>query len=154
MIGVVGELDSFSSHIYLWEPDKSEDKAEGETSVESSIPCSHGRRTLVVKGAEEVENAEANSKRLPPMLGTVWAAYLRRRSYHLAQRRWAALCGRLLVHATAVCTGRRAGRLPTLAVVRTACLVALHKQSVVGSLPVDRLAKPAAMSSGGRRAGG
>ncbi|RWW68999.1 hypothetical protein BHE74_00023436 [Ensete ventricosum] len=32
------------------------------TSVESSIPCSHGRRTLVVKGAEEVENADTNSK--------------------------------------------------------------------------------------------
>ncbi|RRT48532.1 hypothetical protein B296_00016828 [Ensete ventricosum] len=34
----------------------------GGTSVESSIPCSHGGRTLVVKGAEDVENAEANSK--------------------------------------------------------------------------------------------
>ncbi|RWW79634.1 hypothetical protein BHE74_00012068 [Ensete ventricosum] len=34
----------------------------GETSVESSIPCSHERRVLVVKGAEEVENVEANSK--------------------------------------------------------------------------------------------
>ncbi|RZS04929.1 hypothetical protein BHM03_00035334 [Ensete ventricosum] len=34
----------------------------GGTSVESSIPCSHGGRALVVKGAEEVENAEANSK--------------------------------------------------------------------------------------------
>ncbi|RWW16448.1 hypothetical protein GW17_00019670 [Ensete ventricosum] len=33
-----------------------------ETSVESSIPCSQGGRALVVKGAEEVENAEANSK--------------------------------------------------------------------------------------------
>ncbi|RZS12021.1 hypothetical protein BHM03_00043408 [Ensete ventricosum] len=32
------------------------------TSVESSIPCSHGGRALVVKGAEEVENAKANSK--------------------------------------------------------------------------------------------
>ncbi|RWW47506.1 hypothetical protein BHE74_00046493, partial [Ensete ventricosum] len=42
--------------------DKSKDKAEGETSVESSIPCSHGGRALVVKGAEEVENIEANSK--------------------------------------------------------------------------------------------
>ncbi|RWW35019.1 hypothetical protein GW17_00000183 [Ensete ventricosum] len=29
----------------------------GGTSVESSIPCSHGGRALVVKGAEEVENA-------------------------------------------------------------------------------------------------
>ncbi|RWW24051.1 hypothetical protein GW17_00011668 [Ensete ventricosum] len=35
---------------------------QGGTSVESSIPCSHGGRALVVKGAEEVENAEANSK--------------------------------------------------------------------------------------------
>ncbi|RWW76260.1 hypothetical protein BHE74_00015660 [Ensete ventricosum] len=34
----------------------------GGTSVESSIPCSHGARALVVKRAEEVENAEANSK--------------------------------------------------------------------------------------------
>ncbi|RWW09215.1 hypothetical protein GW17_00027307 [Ensete ventricosum] len=34
----------------------------GGTSVESSIPCSHGGRALVVKGAEEVENAKANSK--------------------------------------------------------------------------------------------
>ncbi|RRT31567.1 hypothetical protein B296_00058598 [Ensete ventricosum] len=32
------------------------------TSVESSIPYSHGGRALVVKGTEEVENAEANSK--------------------------------------------------------------------------------------------
>ncbi|RWW81199.1 hypothetical protein BHE74_00010430 [Ensete ventricosum] len=34
----------------------------GRTSVESSIPCSYGGRALVIKGAEEVENAEANSK--------------------------------------------------------------------------------------------
>ncbi|RZS22660.1 hypothetical protein BHM03_00055466 [Ensete ventricosum] len=34
----------------------------GGTSVESSILCSHGGRALVVKGAEEVENAWANSK--------------------------------------------------------------------------------------------
>ncbi|RWW33627.1 hypothetical protein BHE74_00001108 [Ensete ventricosum] len=34
----------------------------GETFVESSIPCSHGGRALVVKQAEEVENVEANSK--------------------------------------------------------------------------------------------
>ncbi|RZS18276.1 hypothetical protein BHM03_00050516 [Ensete ventricosum] len=32
----------------------------GGTSVESLIPCSHGGRALVVKEAEEVENAEAN----------------------------------------------------------------------------------------------
>ncbi|RWW53944.1 hypothetical protein BHE74_00039514 [Ensete ventricosum] len=35
---------------------------KGGTSVESSIPCSHGGRALVVKGVEEVENTEANSK--------------------------------------------------------------------------------------------
>ncbi|RZS03758.1 hypothetical protein BHM03_00033968 [Ensete ventricosum] len=34
----------------------------GETSMESSIPCSHRGRALVVKGTEDVENAEANSK--------------------------------------------------------------------------------------------
>ncbi|RWV88936.1 hypothetical protein GW17_00048941 [Ensete ventricosum] len=34
----------------------------GGTSVESSIPCSHGGRVLIVKRAEEVENAKANSK--------------------------------------------------------------------------------------------
>ncbi|RRT67028.1 hypothetical protein B296_00039653 [Ensete ventricosum] len=33
-----------------------------ETFVESSIPCSHGERVLNVKGAEEMKNAEANSK--------------------------------------------------------------------------------------------
>ncbi|RRT32402.1 hypothetical protein B296_00028021 [Ensete ventricosum] len=33
-----------------------------ETFVKSSIPCSYGGRALVVKGAEEVENAKANSK--------------------------------------------------------------------------------------------
>ncbi|RRT60198.1 hypothetical protein B296_00008448 [Ensete ventricosum] len=35
-------------------------KRRGRTIVELSIPCSHG--VLVVKGAKEVENAEANSK--------------------------------------------------------------------------------------------
>ncbi|RZS26200.1 hypothetical protein BHM03_00059505 [Ensete ventricosum] len=34
----------------------------GGTSVESSIPCSHGGRVLIVKRAEEVENAKTNSK--------------------------------------------------------------------------------------------
>ncbi|RZS14483.1 hypothetical protein BHM03_00046175 [Ensete ventricosum] len=34
----------------------------GGTSVESSIRCSYGGRALVIKGAEEVENAKANSK--------------------------------------------------------------------------------------------
>ncbi|RRT31538.1 hypothetical protein B296_00057097 [Ensete ventricosum] len=80
MIGAAGELDCFSTNIRLREPDKSEDKVEckamdsramglaapwyrrGGTSVESSIPCSHGGRALVVKGAKEVENAKANSK--------------------------------------------------------------------------------------------
>ncbi|RRT85856.1 hypothetical protein B296_00007584 [Ensete ventricosum] len=61
MIRAAGELDCSSAHIRLREPDKSEDRAKGETSVESSIPCSHGGRTLVMTGAE-VENAEANSK--------------------------------------------------------------------------------------------
>ncbi|RWV79661.1 hypothetical protein GW17_00059174, partial [Ensete ventricosum] len=32
------------------------------TFMESSIPCSHGGRTLVIKGAKEVENTKANSK--------------------------------------------------------------------------------------------
>ncbi|RRT32672.1 hypothetical protein B296_00057214, partial [Ensete ventricosum] len=51
------------AHIRLREPGKSEeDKVEGGTSVESSIPCSHRGRALVVKGAEEVENAKTNSK--------------------------------------------------------------------------------------------
>ncbi|RRT58270.1 hypothetical protein B296_00021509 [Ensete ventricosum] len=35
---------------------------KSETSVESSIPCSHGGRVLVVKGVKKVENAEVNSK--------------------------------------------------------------------------------------------
>ncbi|RWV80594.1 hypothetical protein BHE74_00004650 [Ensete ventricosum] len=60
MIGVVGELDYFSAHIHLRDPCKSKDKTE--TSMDSSIPCSHGGRSLVMKGAEEMENAEANSK--------------------------------------------------------------------------------------------
>ncbi|RWW10608.1 hypothetical protein BHE74_00034819 [Ensete ventricosum] len=34
----------------------------GKTFVESSIPRSHRGRALVVKGAEEAENVEANSK--------------------------------------------------------------------------------------------
>ncbi|RZR99616.1 hypothetical protein BHM03_00029178 [Ensete ventricosum] len=34
----------------------------GETSVESSIPCSHRGGALVIKGVEEVENIKANSK--------------------------------------------------------------------------------------------
>ncbi|RRT73862.1 hypothetical protein B296_00032948 [Ensete ventricosum] len=80
----IGELDCFSAHIRLRVPSKSEDKAEkgrkckatdsramglaapwyrrGGTYVESSTPYSHGGRALVVKGADEVENAEANSK--------------------------------------------------------------------------------------------
>ncbi|RRT51513.1 hypothetical protein B296_00031336 [Ensete ventricosum] len=64
MIGAIGELDYFSAHIRLREPDKSEDKVEckttdsramglaapwyrrGGTSVESSIPCSHRGRSV------------------------------------------------------------------------------------------------------------
>ncbi|RWV76857.1 hypothetical protein BHE74_00015497 [Ensete ventricosum] len=34
----------------------------GGTSVESSIPCSHGERALVVKGTEKMKNPEINSK--------------------------------------------------------------------------------------------
>ncbi|RZS03528.1 hypothetical protein BHM03_00033707 [Ensete ventricosum] len=56
------ELDCSSAHIRLREPDKSEDKVEGGTSIESSIPCSNGGRALVVKKTEEVDNAKANSK--------------------------------------------------------------------------------------------
>ncbi|RWW37645.1 hypothetical protein BHE74_00057209 [Ensete ventricosum] len=77
MVRVTRELDCFNAHIRLKEPSKSKDKVEckatdskamslatlcycrGRTSMESSIPCSHGGRALVVKGAEEVENAEA-----------------------------------------------------------------------------------------------
>ncbi|RWW70936.1 hypothetical protein BHE74_00021360 [Ensete ventricosum] len=80
MVRVTGELDCFSTHIRLRKPDKSEDKAEckatdsramglaapwyhrGGIFVESSIPCSHGGRALVIKGTEDVENAETNSK--------------------------------------------------------------------------------------------
>ncbi|RRT78100.1 hypothetical protein B296_00008214 [Ensete ventricosum] len=35
---------------------------KGRTFVESLIPCSDRGRALIVKGVEEVENAEANSK--------------------------------------------------------------------------------------------
>ncbi|RWV97007.1 hypothetical protein GW17_00040235 [Ensete ventricosum] len=35
---------------------------KGETFMESSIPCSSEGRPLIAKGAEKVENAEANSK--------------------------------------------------------------------------------------------
>ncbi|RWW35486.1 hypothetical protein BHE74_00059580 [Ensete ventricosum] len=80
IVRLTRELDCFSAHIRLRELSKLEDKVEckiidsramglatpwyrrGRTSMESSIPCSNGRRVLVVKGAEEVEIAEANSK--------------------------------------------------------------------------------------------
>ncbi|RRT46051.1 hypothetical protein B296_00028109 [Ensete ventricosum] len=91
MTRAVGELDCFSAHIRLRELDKSEDKTKwiyrsqrkgrrckatdsratglaapwyrrGGTSVESSIPSSYRGRALIVKGAKEMENAEANSK--------------------------------------------------------------------------------------------
>ncbi|RZR80827.1 hypothetical protein BHM03_00006917 [Ensete ventricosum] len=82
MIGVAEELYYFNAHIRLSELNKLENKVKciykamdsramclaapwyrkGGTSMESLIPCSHGGRALVLKGAEEVENAEANSK--------------------------------------------------------------------------------------------
>ncbi|RRT31899.1 hypothetical protein B296_00052145 [Ensete ventricosum] len=80
MIRAARELDYFSAHIRLREPDKSKDKAEckatdsramglaapwyrrGGTSMESSIPCSHGGRALVVKEVEKVENTKINFK--------------------------------------------------------------------------------------------
>ncbi|RWW64080.1 hypothetical protein BHE74_00028704 [Ensete ventricosum] len=79
MIGTTKELDYSSAYIRLRKPDKSKDKTEceaidnsvmglvvslycrGGTSVELSISCSHRRRALVVKGAKELENAQANS---------------------------------------------------------------------------------------------
>ncbi|RWW36479.1 hypothetical protein BHE74_00058498 [Ensete ventricosum] len=84
MIKATGELECSSTYIHLKEYDKSKDKAEKGrrfeatdisamgmailwyrkrgTSMESSISCSHRGRALVMKGVEEVENAEANSK--------------------------------------------------------------------------------------------
>ncbi|RWW32084.1 hypothetical protein GW17_00003269 [Ensete ventricosum] len=62
IIGAAEELDYSSAYIRLREPYKSEDKAEGEASMEPSIPCSNGGRALVMKGAKEVENVETNSK--------------------------------------------------------------------------------------------
>ncbi|RWV90123.1 hypothetical protein GW17_00047699 [Ensete ventricosum] len=53
MIRAAGELDCSIAHIRLREPSKSEDKIEDGTSMESSIPCSHGGKEFVVKGAEE-----------------------------------------------------------------------------------------------------
>ncbi|RRT62870.1 hypothetical protein B296_00032837 [Ensete ventricosum] len=62
MIEAAEELDCSNACIRLREPVKSEDKAKGGTFVESPIPWSHRSRALVVKGVEEVENVEANSK--------------------------------------------------------------------------------------------
>ncbi|RWW26245.1 hypothetical protein BHE74_00001515 [Ensete ventricosum] len=80
MIGAAGELDCSSGHIHLREPGKSEDKVKceaidssviglatlwyrrGRTFMESSVPCSHVGRALVVTRVEKVEIAEANSK--------------------------------------------------------------------------------------------
>ncbi|RRT53444.1 hypothetical protein B296_00022010 [Ensete ventricosum] len=68
MIRAAGVLDCSSADIRLREPDKSEDKADStmvsqrRDFVESLIPCSHGGRALVVKGAEKAKNVEANSK--------------------------------------------------------------------------------------------
>ncbi|RWV81900.1 hypothetical protein GW17_00056642 [Ensete ventricosum] len=61
MIRAAGELDYFSVHIRLREPDKSEDKAEGGTSMESSIPCSHGERALVEGGRAEAKELHKTS---------------------------------------------------------------------------------------------
>ncbi|RRT53228.1 hypothetical protein B296_00032432 [Ensete ventricosum] len=47
IIRVAEELDYFSAHIRIREPDKLEDKTE---------------KVLVMKGDEEVENTEVNSK--------------------------------------------------------------------------------------------
>ncbi|RZS18278.1 hypothetical protein BHM03_00050520 [Ensete ventricosum] len=55
-------LTKNGASILAKEPVKSEDKTKGRTSVESSIPYSHGGSALVVKGAKEVENTKANSK--------------------------------------------------------------------------------------------
>ncbi|RWW27166.1 hypothetical protein GW17_00008413 [Ensete ventricosum] len=77
MIGAAGELDYFSAHIHLREPDKSEDKAEyanvaTKEAKENLIgaipatrwwrPCMRVRESIGRKEAEEVENTEANSK--------------------------------------------------------------------------------------------
>ncbi|RRT84340.1 hypothetical protein B296_00003617 [Ensete ventricosum] len=81
---VTRELDCSSANIRLRQPDKLQDKVKkgrrckttdsrvmgsttpwyrrDRTSIESSIPCSHGGRALVIKEAEEVENAKTNSK--------------------------------------------------------------------------------------------
>ncbi|RRT45071.1 hypothetical protein B296_00027607 [Ensete ventricosum] len=49
----------------------------GGTFVESSIPCSHGGRALVVKGTEEVENAKTNSKYYNKVEGQKPRIYIR-----------------------------------------------------------------------------
>ncbi|RZS06306.1 hypothetical protein BHM03_00036962 [Ensete ventricosum] len=80
MIGATRKLDYFNAYICLREPDKSEDKVEckatdsramdlttpwyrrGGTPMKLLIPCSLGGRAVIMKGVEEVENIEANSK--------------------------------------------------------------------------------------------
>ncbi|RWW12033.1 hypothetical protein GW17_00024317 [Ensete ventricosum] len=73
MIRVTGELDYFSACIRLREPDKSEDKVESYMRIVVCLSIDQGEHRgvevgveatmmLVVKGAEEVENIEANSK--------------------------------------------------------------------------------------------
>ncbi|RWW17160.1 hypothetical protein BHE74_00010467 [Ensete ventricosum] len=84
MIRVARELDCPSTYIRLRESEKSEDKVEGaqipkkisvsqngggleecHNAAEEDLPIAKKgtqMRVLVVKGAEEVENAEANSK--------------------------------------------------------------------------------------------
>ncbi|RZR91974.1 hypothetical protein BHM03_00020164 [Ensete ventricosum] len=53
MIGAARELDCFSSHILLKEPGKIEDNVD---------PLLSWRESIGHKGAEEVENTEANFK--------------------------------------------------------------------------------------------
>ncbi|RRT34589.1 hypothetical protein B296_00053546 [Ensete ventricosum] len=104
MIRAARELNYFSAHIRLREPDKSEDKVEckatdsramgltapwyrrGGTSVKSSIPYSHGGRALVVKGAEEVQNAKTNSKYQDKAEGQMLRNFIRPMSMSFSSR--------------------------------------------------------------------
>ncbi|RWV84326.1 hypothetical protein GW17_00053965 [Ensete ventricosum] len=53
----------------------------GGTSVEALIPCSHEGRVLVAKGADEVENAEANSKYQDRAVGVNFLLFSSENSY-------------------------------------------------------------------------
>ncbi|RWW09353.1 hypothetical protein GW17_00027161 [Ensete ventricosum] len=59
---------------------------KGETSMESSIPCSHGGRASVVKGDEEVENAKANSKYQDKVKGQMPRNFIRSVSMGFSSR--------------------------------------------------------------------